>query len=98
VEANSLKSSESLGALVEQLKCEIADERVSSKCIRIDGENNPSDSTTETFMDIYVGETGRKCLQAILNLAVVNFICATAIPPTVVDYAKWKKIFTIANL
>lgn len=97
-EANSLKSGESLGALVEQLECEIADERVSSKRIRIDGENNPSDSTTETFMDIYVGETGRKRLQAMLDLAVVNFICATAIPPTVVDYAEWKKIFTIANI
>jgi hypothetical protein len=48
-------------------------------------------------LDILVGETGRKLLQAQLNLAVINLICAACLPPTLVDYAEWKKVFAIAN-
>jgi hypothetical protein len=43
-------------------------------------------------LDILVGKTGRKLLQAQLNL-----ICAACLPPTLVDYAEWKKVSAIAN-
>ena len=72
-------------------------ERVSAKQVKVEGENSPNGSMEATFLDIHVGETGRRHLQAMLDLAIVNFICAAAIPPTIVDYTEWKRIFMITN-
>ena len=72
-------------------------ERVSAKQVKVEGENSPNGSMEATFLDIHVGETGRRHSQAMLDLAIVNFICAAAIPPTIVDYTEWKRIFMITN-
>ena len=68
-EANSLKSDESLGALVEQMEHDEEVERVSAKRVKVEGENSPNGGMEATFLDIHVGEMGRRRLQAMLDLA-----------------------------
>jgi hypothetical protein len=68
------------------------------KRTRLDSSTDDVSNARPPSLDILVGETGRKLLQAQLNLAIINLICAACLPPTLVDYAEWKKLFTIANI
>jgi len=106
-EANNLRSDESPGAILEKLETSAWERTVAStqetnahgtKRPRLDSSTMDNISNAQPPpLDILVGETGRKHLQAQLNLAIINLICAACLPPTLVDYAEWKKLFTIAN-
>lgn len=103
-EANNLRSDESPGAILEKLETNTQwastqeTDTHEIKRPRIDSSTTDNVSNARPPpLDILVGETGRKLLQAQLNLAIINLICAACLPPTLVDYAEWKKLFTIAN-
>jgi hypothetical protein len=105
-EANDLRSEESPGAILDKLESDAqarmgfnAQETDTQdvKRIRLESGADKNSNARPPALEVLVGETGRKLLQAQLDLAVVNLICAACLPPTLVDYSEWKNIFTIAN-
>lgn len=107
--ANALKSSESLGAKVDKLISEAGGERGSVKLSdSLTGEREAkqprlssipaSDHTKATpTLNVIVGETGRKLIQAQADLATVNLICDACLPPALVNYPEWKYLLSILN-
>lgn len=100
-EANAIQTDESLSARLERLDKQVK-EGAQTDPTRADPKRSKTDDPTTdkdspSFLDIYVGDTGRKLLQAKIDIAIINLICAAAIAPTIVDYHEWKKIFELAN-
>ena len=103
-EANDLRSEESPGAILEKLESDTQARMEpdtwetalrGTKRARLDSGTNSI--TRPPTLEVLVGETGRKLLQAQLDLAVVKLVCAACLPPTIVGYPEWKDIFTISN-
>lgn len=105
-EANELKSDESPEAKVEKLENEA---RIQQGPVVVRSGNSigereskqprisqGKDSKLPTLA-VLAGESGRKLLQAQVDLAVVNLVCAACLPPTLLDYPEWKKVQSLLN-